>query len=335
MKKAVFALVLALFLFSAGCQSPKTDAVQTEATTVAAVSEYTQEAQTVSTDAPADGFSFDTLENLEFCFASGAGGWRTVIQIQPDGSFSGTFSDSEMGSVGEGYPKGTYYVCKFNGTFTDPIRINDYTYSIGIREIRYSSEPDTSEIIDGILYCYTAPYGLESAEELLLYLPGSPTTELSQEYMQWVRSSMENADADTLPFFGLYNAAEQLGFSSYEISDPLNAYLASVEAQSDSIKHSLSQDFLTQPEMNQKSQELYTLWDDALNDLWSELKRVLPENEFAELLNEQRAWITEKEAAVAEAGKAYAGGSIYPLIVNGEAAAITEKRVYELYEILK
>lgn len=51
---------------------------------------------------------------------------------------------------------------------------NDYTYSMGIAEISYEKEAGTEEVIDGIQYYYTAPYGLEDTEELLLYLPGAP-----------------------------------------------------------------------------------------------------------------------------------------------------------------
>jgi len=112
-------------------------------------------------------------------------------------------------------------------------------------------------------------------------------------------------------------------------------YLASVEARSEAIKKSLSEDALTQHDMNMKSEELYILWDDALNDLWGELKKAMPEGEFDALTEEQLAWIEEKEAAVREAGAEFEGGSIYPLIVNGEASRITEERVYELYDLLK
>ncbi len=119
-----------------------------------------------------------------------------------------------------------------------------------------------------------------------------------------------------------------------EDNDVFGDYMASIEAQSEAIKTSLEQDALTQADMNMKSQELYELWDGALNYLWGELKNRLPEAEFAKLLDEQLNWIEEKEQAAEEAGKPYEGGSIYPLIVNSEAAAITEKRVYELYELL-
>ena len=116
---------------------------------------------------------------------------------------------------------------------------------------------------------------------------------------------------------------------------PLDAYMAELKQQADFLKTSLEQDPLTQAELNAKSQELYELWDGALNYLWGELKATLPENEFSDLLTEQRAWIAEKEKTVEAAGKEFEGGSLHPLIVNTEAANITETRVYHLYEILK
>ena len=112
-------------------------------------------------------------------------------------------------------------------------------------------------------------------------------------------------------------------------------YMADIEAQSDAIKKSLAEDDLTQFDLNMKSKELYDLWDGALNYLWGELKMTLPEDEFSVLTQEQLQWIEDKERAVTEAGKLYEGGSIYALIVNSEAAAITEARVYELYGLLK
>ena len=72
-----------------------------------------------------------------------------------------------------------------------------------------------------------------------------------------------------------------------------------------------------------------------MNTLWAELKEQLPEEEFAELLDEQRTWIAEKEQSMLDAGKEVEGGSVYSLVVNMKAAEITEARVYELYELLK
>lgn len=115
----------------------------------------------------------------------------------------------------------------------------------------------------------------------------------------------------------------------------LDSYISSVEDASNEIKAYLEHDAMTQTDMNMKSKELYDVWDDALNYLWSELKAVLPKEQFEQLQNEQITWITEKETAMKEAGELYEGGSMYALIINSEGATIMEERVYELYTLLK
>lgn len=154
------------------------------------------------------------------------------------------------------------------------------------------------------------------------------TSQNTQDEIENDNSSEESTNQEN-------DNSEQNTFSNDDGSDKLGDYMTSLKEQSDILKASLENDELTQYEMNTKSQELYMLWDDALNYLWEELKSSLPEDEFAKLLDEQRTWITEKEKAVEEAGKEAEGGSLYTLVVNMEAAEITEKRVYELYELLK
>ena len=127
---------------------------------------------------------------------------------------------------------------------------------------------------------------------------------------------------------------EQAETPSYDKSI-VDDYMASVEEQSESIKNFLEYDDMTQLDMNEKSQELYEIWDGALNYLWGELKTILSDAEFEELLEEQRAWISEKESAVEEAGKEVEGGSMYALVVSSKAAELTEERVYELYAMFQ
>ena len=112
-------------------------------------------------------------------------------------------------------------------------------------------------------------------------------------------------------------------------------YLIFVKEQSDAIKTSLEQEPLTQTDMNQKSEELRALWDEALNLLLDEAKKTLPEAEVEKLTTEQSDWEADMAAAVETAGKEFEGGSMYPLIVNTEAAKLTEERVYKLYELLR
>jgi len=296
--------------------------------------------QTVETTATKDELAaevlpFEELENLEFYFSSGAGGWRTVLMIEADGNFYGTFSDSDMGTTGEGYPGGTYYFCEFNGKFTEPVKVNDYTYAMQIEAMDYMQEEGTEEIIDGTLYCYSGAYGLEGAEEILVYAPGAPVAELPIEYKNWVRNVMVDPDAPELSFYGLYNVKEQNGFSSFAAVDPIEMWVEDAKERADVVMNSLLHDPLNQAELNVKAEELYQIWDGVLNQLWGEAKKRLPEAEFADLLQEQRAWIVEKEDEARKAGEEVEGGSMYGMVVNSRAARVTEERVYELYELLK
>lgn len=337
MKKNLFILLLAIGLLAAGCGKNEEEIqiapeVESSESVDDAVEENTTQVE-ADTEEAGQNLKFEDLEDYQFYFLSGAGGWRTTLNVDADGKFDGVYSDSEMGSTGEGYPNGTYYYCEFVGTFSNLTQVNDYTYSVEIEELSTIKEPGTNEIIDEVLYEYSIPYGIDGTEELLIFLPGAPISELPEEYMNWVRNALDDPNAKTLPFYGLYNEKEQNGFYSYNVSAHVEEDVALLEEWANSLKDLLENEELTQAEMNEAAAELYATWDSALNLLWNELKKDMPDDEFAKLLDEQREWIKVKEDAVAKAGAEYEGGSMYSLVVNMEAADITEQRVYELYEI--
>ncbi len=270
--------------------------------------------------------SFEEFDLLEFHFASGAGAWCTIMTIDADGSFSGVYSDSDIGM-------NTVYYSEFNGQFSQPVKRNDYTYSMQILELNCTNEVDTEEIIDGILYKYTEPYGLEGTEEILIYMQGAPVAFLPDAYKSWV--SYYIGENTFLPFYGLYNEAEENGFSSYHIIDKEKENIAFTEDWTTKIEADILNDAsLTQTELNEKSQELYLWWDSALNRLWNVLKQVLDEETMRVLTEEELEWIDLKEAAVTDAGRKYEGGSVQPLVMNMKAAELTKERVYELLQLL-
>ena len=112
-------------------------------------------------------------------------------------------------------------------------------------------------------------------------------------------------------------------------------YMTYVQEKSAAIKASLENDPLTQLGMNEKSKELADLWDAALVTVLVEAEKSLPADEFAKLTAEQATWLASKAQAVEAAGQELVGGSMYALVVNGEAATRTEARVYEVYGLLK
>lgn len=320
MKKRImlFALMLSMVLSVCGCGNNAEDRKQH--------SEQNREEKSL----------FDELKGNRFVFSSGAGAWGTELIISEDGSFKGQYHDSDMGSTGAGYPNGTRYFSEFNGQFSEPEKVNEYTYKMKINTIEYANEVGSEEILDEILYSYSEAYGLFGAEEILIYLPGASIEKLPEEYMNWVRgSAYMEGEITELPFYGLYNEAEQCGFSSYNIKESLEIRVGFTQEQAAEIEKSIQNDDLTQLEYNEKSQLLYQIWDSDLNAIWSELKVILDEEAFDELLQEQRAWIQAKETEVKEAGAEYEGGSIQPMVMSLKAAELTKTRVYELLEYLE
>ena len=283
--------------------------------------------------------SFAALQYVDFTFSSGAGAWETQLNIRPDGSFSGEYWDMDMGSSGDGYPNGTQYGNTFTGQFTDLQKVNDYTWAMKLGEINYTYEIGKEEILDQILYSYTEAYGLDGADEVDIYLPGAPVSELPEEFLQWACSNYDRLEAEEngLPCYGLYNVKGAEGFSGYDFIDTAVEYVENAAKADQEIVRSLQEDpSLTQGDMNVKSKERYDNWDAALNLVWYQLKvkGVLKDEDMEQLLTEQREWIKEKEEAAQKAGEGSEGGSIWACLVNDKAAELTKERTYVLLNIL-
>ena len=139
----------------------------------------------------------------------------TDLRIAEDGAFWGGYHDSEMGDSGEEYPNGTVYGCLYSGRLSVAEAINEYTWLLKIDSL----EPDEGQlpeyIEEGIRYITTDPVGLEDTTELMLYLPGTPLAELPEGFVVWARLQGLPAETETLPCFGIYNAAQDAGFIGY------------------------------------------------------------------------------------------------------------------------
>lgn len=107
-----------------------------------------------------------------------------------------------------------------------------------------------------------------------------------------------------------------------------------IEKQSSELKDSIDNDDLSQTEYNLKTGELYTLWDNALNDLWNVLSNTLSKDEMDDLTDEENTWIADKERQIAEAGSEVEGGSMQPMVENMKGAYLTEDRVRQLIMLL-
>ena len=162
---------------------------------------------------------FRSLNGEKFGFASGVGAWSSEFKFAGDGIFMGSFHDSDMGDTGDGYPNGTVYESDFSGRFEIANIINDHSVTLRLAECGTSEQVGKEWIYDEIRYVASEPYGIEGGEEFILYLPGTPMSELTDEGRQWYQMPRALSDEELppiLPCYGLYNVNEGTAFFSFE-----------------------------------------------------------------------------------------------------------------------
>ena len=203
MRKLLILLMLTAWLLTAaGCgkqepaQTPEPPAEPTQTESV-----------------PADPAAMTLLPDafpMKLHFSSGAGGWGTELTLQRDGSFTGQYHDSDMGSGGTDFPNGTVYLCGFEGQFGDFREAEYGSVALTLEELTVVTEQSEPWIEDGIRYIPSTPYGLEGGTDFLLYGPETPWETLSDSaLMGW---PLSGEPTFTLDCWGLCNTAQQQTF---------------------------------------------------------------------------------------------------------------------------
>lgn len=174
---------------------------------------------------PDAGPASEAIFPRSFRFASGAGGWSTDLEVAADGSFTGLYHNSEMGATGEDYPYGTVIFCNFHGKFSQPVQVDEYTYSMRLESIEQEETEGEETITDGVRYIASSPYGLDGADEILIYLPGSQRQDLPEGFVGWAETwhpwdtedrMTSQEGTDKLTRYGLYNVSGEQGFVSVD-----------------------------------------------------------------------------------------------------------------------
>ncbi len=146
-----------------------------------------------------------------YYFSSGAGGWGTALTLNADGSFEGSYHDSDMGSSGSGYVATVYY-SEFQGRFKNPVAVNDYSYRMELDGEVAVDRSKGDYIEDEVRYRLADPYGMEVGHEFYLYQPGAPMSALPEDFINWIRMHAGKSSGD-LPFYGIYNVEGGYGFA--------------------------------------------------------------------------------------------------------------------------
>ena len=155
-------------------------------------------------------------KKLNMEFTSGAGGWSTEIKLNKDGSFKGTYHDSEMGDTGDGYPNGSMYYCTFSGKFKNIKKAGDYRYTMTLESLEVKDPENTEEVKDGIRWISAVPYGMEKGKEYVLFCPGFSIKKLPQNKAAkgWYKMYLYGQEGDYLESYLLYNKGPKYVFTS-------------------------------------------------------------------------------------------------------------------------
>jgi hypothetical protein len=125
------------------------------------------------------------LEGKTFVFSSGAGAWGMSYEMGPDGTFTGSFHDTDAGGGSE--PGMAHqYLAEFEGRFEIGEQIDETTYALDLAELELTT-PSSGTAQEGDLEIEYAPdvYGLDQCRDFRLLLPDTPTSSLNEEQMTW------------------------------------------------------------------------------------------------------------------------------------------------------
>lgn len=140
-------------------------------------------------------------------FASGVGAWSTEITLHTDGSFSAYYHDTDMGTDGEGY-QGTVYESSFSGQFSNLRQLDEFSYGMTVSAVNVLGVVDDRYIENGVLHITTPPAGLDTNDEIIIYLPGTPENRLPENFKGWVYDYA----GGPLQSFGLCNITQDISF---------------------------------------------------------------------------------------------------------------------------
>lgn len=141
--------------------------------------------------------------------------WGTTININKDGSFTGKFIGLKNDDTGDDYPNGTVYIREFSGKFSEPTRIDEYTYSTKLDSpLELVGGANGEEYYEnGVRYIYCNPVGFENADEFYIYLPGIKIADLPKELVSMYHLTSQTSD--TLRYYTIYNTGSKSGLLAY------------------------------------------------------------------------------------------------------------------------
>lgn len=119
--------------------------------------------------------------------------------------------------------------------------------------------------------------------------------------------------------------------STVSLKEKYLAKLAEVEKNVKEFDGAFNQGI--QVEMTAAQGEIFSKWDQLLNEIYADLKKTLPPTDMSKLKAEQRDWLEYRDEKATEDALQYKGGSMETLQYVSTQAQLTKERCYELVDL--
>ncbi len=292
---------------------------------------------------------YEELKQKSFAFYDKDNDSVLTLEIDSDGSFSGTYSLYTEKSA----------KTKFRGEFSKLKEESDSSVTATVDSLKYTKEAsklgETTKLSEG--------------DKIVFIKKNAKVADLPKMYMSSLETYLSTVkDVDKLPFCGCYNETTKIGFyddesnslkdinrSNKNEAENDSQQQAAEQNQTSSVGGSSASDYTQQynaalqkdsqleariqasgvmSEMVQLAEEKYKLWDNELNSLWKKLKSTLDSQTMDKLTQDERAWIKDKEDQLSEYDKMDCALSSRELNKNDRASQLTKERVEYLMQYL-
>ena len=105
-------------------------------------------------------------------------------------------------------------VCAGGGSVNAPVKVEE----------KFGRGEAEAEQVEAATESEESIKGLKAGKEMLIYLPGAPVSELPEMFMLWMEvcytfledeTSEDKRNQKELPFYGIYNVEDEVGFAEY------------------------------------------------------------------------------------------------------------------------
>lgn len=126
------------------------------------------------------------FSNLNLLFERSGNGWGAYLRVNPDGSFSLTYQKTTKSKTANAAKE--VETSAFTGRFSDITKLNSYSYSMRITNVKFKEKAGTKKQNNTGNYTYTnATMGLEEGSTVYLYTPDALVKALHPDFTRYAR----------------------------------------------------------------------------------------------------------------------------------------------------